>query len=669
MTIAEQLPALTRLRHARERFLAGGTVPEGVPEEVVAAWRRARFHGVRRDAGGEAAPVVGAAPVLEAARPVLERLASALDGRSALVFTDARLRVLWSGGVHPHGRPRADLSEERVGPNSAATALRTGRRAEVHGPEHFLDDWQETSAVSAPVRAPGATRPVGTVTVTTRLCEGCMGQTPDAHPSPPRSSNPAQLPDPHLPDLCPSDGPSDRAGSRRAGAHSASSGLAGSRSSGVDSASSGLAGSRSSGVDSASSGLAGSRSSGAHPASSDLVGSRPSGVDSASSDPAGSRPPAAHPASSDPAGPPPSAAHPTPSHHPSAALAEAVAAAVEAELLARSATPERLLLDAYLSARTGDRPVAAFGGHSRLVDDLAARALTPEDLHRLERAALKDPEARQLTVAGRRVELTPVRQGEATVGVVAVLNPAPVQNGAEPCRTRPPLLITGERGTGKTTLARELTPHARTVDAAESELGDAVDHLTAGHPLILRHAERLAPPDIATLNSLLDTHPTAQLYVTYTPGTPPGPCLQRLLDVLAARTITLPALRERPEDIAELLRTLAPKPPAGQPPLTWSLDALRALERHPWPGNLTELTHVVHALAQGRRLTGPVRRAELPDAVREGPAHRPLSPMEDAERTAILQALKRHGGNKARAASALGIGRATLYRKLRSYRG
>lgn len=187
--------------------------------------------------------------------------------------------------------------------------------------------------------------------------------------------------------------------------------------------------------------------------------------------------------------------------------------------------------------------------------------------------------------------------------------------------------------------------------------------------MLLRHAERLAQPDIAALNSLLDERPEAFLVATYTPGTSPGPCLQRLLDTLAARSVTLPALRERPEDIAELLPALAPGPAPGSPPLTWTLDALRALEQHPWPGNVTELAHLVRAVASRRRACGPVRRSELPDPVREGPAGRNLSPMELAERAAILEALRRHGGNKARAAAALGIGRATLYRKLREYQG
>jgi len=42
-------------------------VPEGVPEEVVSAWRRARFHGVRRDTTGEEPQPSGADPLLEAA--------------------------------------------------------------------------------------------------------------------------------------------------------------------------------------------------------------------------------------------------------------------------------------------------------------------------------------------------------------------------------------------------------------------------------------------------------------------------------------------------------------------------------------------------------------------------------------------------------------------------
>ncbi len=298
--------------------------------------------------------------------------------------------------------------------------------------------------------------------------------------------------------------------------------------------------------------------------------------------------------------------------------------------------------------------------------------------------------------AGCTAHITPVRRDGTTIGIVAALepldDPAPaapappppvaltgssvswrhaVGRAVELVRSGKPLLLTGERGTGKAALARELFGAApvQVADAArDAGLDQALSGWQPDRLLLLRHAERLAQPGVAALNSLLDQHPDTRLLVTYTPGAPAGPCLQRLLDKLSARAVTLPPLRERTEDIRELLPALTPRPAPGQPPLTWTLDALRALEAYPWPGNVAELAHVVRALAEHRRASGPVRRAELPDAVREGPAARPLSPMEHAERAAILEALRRHGGNKARTAVALGIGRATLYRKLREYR-
>ncbi|MEV6996077.1 helix-turn-helix domain-containing protein [Streptomyces sp. NPDC093982] len=582
MTTAEHPPALAPLRRARERFLSGRPLPAGVPDDVVAAWRRARFFGVRPDLDGpvrESAHPVDS-PLLEAARPVLARIAPALDaGPSALVLTDERLRVLWSTGSAPGDDTCSDLSEREVGHNSAALALRTRRRAEVHGPEHFLDVWQDVSAVSVPLLSPDSEQVLGTVTVASGLCAGC----------------------------------------------------------------------------------------------------RP---------------------------------------HPGAGLAEAAAAAVEAELRARARTAERALLDAYERAARGrERAVVALDGRSRLISEAAARLASPQVLEALERGARAwgrgTGESYEVSLpedAGCSVEITPVRHAGCAVGLVAVLAPRSVEPVPEsvPCpgselignsvpwrhavaratalaRTAGPLLVVGERGTGKTTLALELLDGTAplVVDSAESpELGlnDDVRGETGGapaegwgragdRPLLLRHAERLAQSDVAALNSLLDERPDARLVVTYTPGTSPGPCLQRLLDTLAARSVTLPALRERAEDIRELLPALVPAPAPGSPPLTWSLDALRALERHPWPGNITELAHLVRALARQRRLRGPVRRSELPDPVREGPAGRNLSPMELAERAAILEALRRHGGNKARAAAALGIARATLYRKLREYQG
>ncbi|MET9685037.1 GAF domain-containing protein, partial [Streptomyces coeruleorubidus] len=583
MTTTESSPAATAappsLRLARERFLAGRPLPGGVPEEVVAAWRRARFFGVPHDL--KEPPVAPSRPVesalLGAARPVLDRIVPALGAdRSLLVLTDERLRVLWTAGSVPGLDPCPVLSEQEVGNNSAALALRTRRRAEVHGPEHFLDRWQDVSAVSVPVLAAEGGRVVGTLTVVS---------------------------------------PATRLDTAR-------------------------------------------------------------------------------------------------SPHPQAALAEAAAVAVETELRARAGRAERVLLDAYVRATGGsgraaaddaaaDRAVAALDGRNRLISDSAQRLLTPEVLGALERMAvnarqtdavgeLGQPEGTGVPElpedAGCVARIDPVRLDGVVIGIVAVLEPLAGPEPSVPAVPRPPcsltgssvswrhavgravelarspepMLLTGERGTGKSALALELLGSAaraavEIADAAQDTgLERALSTRPADRPLLLRHAERLAQPGVAALNSLLDTHPDTRLLVTYTPGAPVGPCLQRLLDKLSARSVTLPPLRERTEDIRELLPALAPRPAPGRPPLTWTLDALRALERYPWPGNVTELAHVVRALAEHRRMSGPVRRAELPDAVREGPAARPLSPMEHAERAAILEALRRHGGNKARAAAALG---------------
>ncbi|WP_327725353.1 helix-turn-helix domain-containing protein [Streptomyces europaeiscabiei] len=652
MTTAEHLPvhpALASLRRARELFLEGRELPDGVPEEIVAAWRRARFFGLRHDVPDSAPDAPGKAAdtprhavrpdesaLLAAARPVLERLAPAVGtGRTALLLTDERLRVLWATGCAPGDPCCEDLSEQVVGNNSAALALRTRRRAEVHGPEHFLDLWQDVSAVSVPVLAPETGRTVGTVTVTSGLCAECA-----PHPWASLAeaaagaveaallarSQPAErvLLDAYL-----------RAAREQGQAVVALDG----RNRLVSEAAGRLLSPE--GLEALERGVAallrdangGERSEGVGFPGTTEPEAALTAVPEALSETSGPEPEASPAAPSETTAPDPESA------------SEAVAVTGVAGV-------------------TGVTGVTTDSYRMRLPDGVRCSATVVPVVHRgsvIGAVAVLEPLGADAAV--------PLGRGLVALAGHSVPWRHAVGRATELARSPEPLLLVGERGTGKTALAHELAPELLVVDAAEAEPGLLIDELAEGHALLIRHVERLAQPDTATLNSLLETHPGVPLLVTYTPGPPPGPCLQRLLDTLAARSVTLPALRERPEDIRELLTALAPKPAPGQPPLTWTLDALRALEQHPWPGNVTELVHVVRALAEQRRASGPVRRAELPDAVREGPAARRLSPMEHAERSAILEALRRNGGNKARTAASLGIARATLYRKLRGYRG
>ncbi len=134
---------------------------------------------------------------------------------------------------------------------------------------------------------------------------------------------------------------------------------------------------------------------------------------------------------------------------------------------------------------------------------------------------------------------------------------------------------------------------------------------------------------------------------------------------LAVVTIKLPALRERAGDIALLARAFLQRfaLATGKEPPTFTDQALRALESHPWVGNVRELENKVRRaviMAEGRR----IRPEDLELAIdsQEMPPRRTLKEAREAvEKEVIINALDRHNGKISRAAAELGISRPTLY--------
>ncbi len=137
--------------------------------------------------------------------------------------------------------------------------------------------------------------------------------------------------------------------------------------------------------------------------------------------------------------------------------------------------------------------------------------------------------------------------------------------------------------------------------------------------------------------------------------------------------VALPPLRERREDIPALAEQFLARSAAklGRE-LRLSADTVERLLRYPWPGNVRELENAIERAAiLGRDAAiGP---EDLPPhvaaALELGPS--PGLPEQvtlvDVERTHILRTLERFGGSHSGAAEALGIGRTTLWRKLKEY--
>lgn len=138
--------------------------------------------------------------------------------------------------------------------------------------------------------------------------------------------------------------------------------------------------------------------------------------------------------------------------------------------------------------------------------------------------------------------------------------------------------------------------------------------------------------------------------------------------------LEIPPLRERPEDIIPLARIFLEKYAAlyKRAVPTLSPDAEKQLREYPWMGNIRELEHAIEKaliIADGPMLDG--RSLNLPTAQNAAPVTKAAAPdattLEEMEYQMIKAAIDKFSGNLSLAANQLGISRQTLYNKMKRF--
>jgi transcriptional activator for dhaKLM operon len=136
--------------------------------------------------------------------------------------------------------------------------------------------------------------------------------------------------------------------------------------------------------------------------------------------------------------------------------------------------------------------------------------------------------------------------------------------------------------------------------------------------------------------------------------------------------ITIPPLRERIEDLPLLAERFLARITVSYNKASWIDDgALVVLRRYPWPGNVRELENVLERAIR-HSSDDTIHLTDLPDVVRHGrvmaaasPQPLPALSVADAEREAIIRAGWACQGRVTEMAQQLGIGRTTLWRKMK----
>ena len=193
--------------------------------------------------------------------------------------------------------------------------------------------------------------------------------------------------------------------------------------------------------------------------------------------------------------------------------------------------------------------------------------------------------------------------------------------------------------------------------------------LSDGADVVLRRAEHIHEVDADQLTAVVDDHRsvtitgkrTNTLLITVDRDRCSAPVLATLDEIgYAARTQPLASTPERIPAVVK--RVLDQVDPGGRH--TMSPAALQSFVQWDWPGNMTELVGTLEALVK-QVPSSVIERKHLPRHLQQAPPRRRMTLLETAERDAIIQALDAASGNKSEAAELLGMGRTTLYRKLR----
>ncbi len=243
-------------------------------------------------------------------------------------------------------------------------------------------------------------------------------------------------------------------------------------------------------------------------------------------------------------------------------------------------------------------------------------------------------------------------------------------------RDRDWIVIEGERGTGRTKLAQAVAQHV-TPDRSvrihrldqyrdpDDFIADVETH-TDGEDfaVVIANIDELPEDLLDPLAAVLQSRSGRGWIAASMGAAARSPSVDLLLLPFFTHTVGVAPLRHRVEDLDDLVPALLMELTRGAE-VHLGPDAMHQLAKLPWPGNVTQLRKVLAATVAQQR-SGVIGADKLPAECRSR-ARRTLTPLEALERDAIVRSLQENSGNKAVAAEALGMSRATIYRKIRDF--